>query len=378
MPPESKPSNPAPPHSTRLPFLDALRGWAILLVIAVHTTGAFQPGSEFLHRLAWNGRMGVTLFFVVSAVALVIAFKQHSHESSPIRNFFIRRFFRIAPMFYLGIATSLLVDGFSTRGEAPLGLTMQDVMLTGLFLHGWWPSTINSVVFGGWSIAVEVTFYLCFPIVVLYLRSRAALLLALSGSLILAFVLRILTSDFYFGSIDRSLSYMVRGFFDLWFPNQLPIFLMGMLLALALDKQSPPRQKSEAGALLLLSAIALLSCMYVKPIQGILANNHLFAAAFALLTYSLAAWEFPLLVNRFICYIGKISFSMYIAHGPIIRLFEKRIVPMPDYPIDADMRYLLHFLVLASASAIVASVTYYLIERPGIALGSKIIRSRTA
>ena len=360
----------------RLPFLDALRGWAILLVIAVHASITFQPASEFLHRLAWHGRMGVVLFFVVSAVALMLSFRQHGQEPHPVSSFFIRRFFRIAPMFYLGIVLSLLLDGLSPRADAPQGIDVHHVVLTALFLHGWWPDTINTVVFGGWSIAVETTFYLCFPLAVRFLRSRASLLLALAGSLLLAVVLRKLTNDFFFEQFAPSLAPTVRAFFYQWFPNQLPSFLIGMILALALDKLPPQTRKSDAIALCVLAFAALYSCLYVQPIQGLFGSNHLFAAAFALLAYALANWEIPLLVNRLTCHIGKISFSMYIVHGPIIRLFEKGIVPLPAYPTDADLRFVLHFVVLTVVSAVIATATYRFIERPGIRLGAWLVVRR--
>jgi len=58
-------------------------------------------------------------------------------------------------MFWLAIPFFLLLTG--------KGAPAWEVATTALFVHGFHPQTINSVVPGGWSIAVEMTFYAVFP-----------------------------------------------------------------------------------------------------------------------------------------------------------------------------------------------------------------------
>ena len=67
-------------------------------------------------------------------------------------------------MFYLGMIAYLLYSGMSNERWAPNGVAWWHVLLTALFLHGWHPETINTVVPGGWSIAVEMSFYLFVPL----------------------------------------------------------------------------------------------------------------------------------------------------------------------------------------------------------------------
>src|SRR5688500_15882045 len=97
----------------KLDYIDALRGLAILAVVMVH---ASQYGSFDVHpilaRIISEGGRGVQLFFLVSAFTLFLSYKNRSPlESHPTRNFFIRRFFRIAPMYYLGIVYYLIQNG---------------------------------------------------------------------------------------------------------------------------------------------------------------------------------------------------------------------------------------------------------------------------
>ena len=174
----------------KFPFIDALRGLAILGVVYVHAGLWGEPASSWLIRFAVNGRRGVQLFFVVSALTLFLSMdNRRKREKNPIRNFFIRRFFRIAPLFYCGIIAYTLIDGFSPRYGAPDGIEWWYLPLTALFINGWSPETITSVVPGGWAIAVEMTFYLVFPLLYRRLHSIGATLCFVGAALVFDFVL---------------------------------------------------------------------------------------------------------------------------------------------------------------------------------------------
>ncbi len=77
---------------------------AILGVILVHSSQSVAPTNVTLLWFMGEGARGVQLFYVASALTLCMSWvARSSHETFPIRNFYIRRFFRIAPMFYLAI-----------------------------------------------------------------------------------------------------------------------------------------------------------------------------------------------------------------------------------------------------------------------------------
>jgi len=88
----------------RLPFIDALRGLAIFGVFIVHSSQSIDGLPRWLSSLASQGARGVQLFFVISAFTLFLSLStRRKNEKRPTLNFFIRRFFRIAPLFYAAL-----------------------------------------------------------------------------------------------------------------------------------------------------------------------------------------------------------------------------------------------------------------------------------
>src|SRR5258708_25384528 len=137
----------------KLNYIDALRGIAILGVMVVHC-GQFGSNhySSIFQNIILDGAMGVQLFFVASAFTIFLTFaNRQGKEINPAGNFFVRRFFRIAPMYYLGIIYYLCQDGWGPRywlGDAP-GVSVWNVLSNLFFVHAGNPYWITSVLEGG-------------------------------------------------------------------------------------------------------------------------------------------------------------------------------------------------------------------------------------
>jgi len=90
----------------KLKYIDVLRGIAVLGVLMVHCSyfGSNFVFPKVIKSFFENGAMGVQLFFFTSAFTLFLSMNNRiDNEKLPYINFFIRRFFRIAPIYYLGI-----------------------------------------------------------------------------------------------------------------------------------------------------------------------------------------------------------------------------------------------------------------------------------
>jgi peptidoglycan/LPS O-acetylase OafA/YrhL len=118
-------------NTPRINTLDFLRGVAILsviCVICVHVSSAFPIGVRYLDAALGFGRFGVQLFFFVSALTMCHMWELRRDEANPAMKFYIRRFMRIAPLFWLAIPVYLLFNGTGQSYWAP-------VFLLGCFLY---------------------------------------------------------------------------------------------------------------------------------------------------------------------------------------------------------------------------------------------------
>jgi peptidoglycan/LPS O-acetylase OafA/YrhL len=334
----------------RLTHLDALRGVAIAGAVLVHVTQLGGTPAWVTSFGAWGSR-GVQLFFIVSAITLLSV----SRGMAPSQ-FFIRRFFRIAPMFYLAMVFYIALFGFGPRFYAPRGIGPLDVALTATFLHGWNPNSADSVVPGSFSIGCEAMFYLTFPFLVAWITTlnRAAALFvascALSISLYFIFP-RVLSGP---PALIRSFSYFV-------FPAQLPAFAMGFLVFFAVEKWRDDEAMKRV-ALIALPVIGLV-IIGLASIDSQYARFHLLGdVVLGALALALSLAPVRVLVNPIFGYVGMVSYSVYIIHFAVIEAVRPFAAASP-------VVVALAYPIVMGVSILLASVTYRWIEKPMIAVG---------
>ena len=351
----------------KLDYIDALRGLAILAVLTVHTN---QYGNTTLPNTIKNiigeGSRGVQLFYLASAFTLFLSFKnRYTKEILPFRNFFIRRLFRIAPMYYLGICYYLFQDGFGPRyflGDETHISTL-NIFSNFTFLHGFNPYWINSLVPGGWSIAVEMTFYAIMPLLFFKIKNinQAFLFFLLSTSLSL--VLNLVLMKF---PLIASESLWVD-FLFLYFPSQLPVFSLGIILYFIIAENESIKFISGK-SLLLFSGMVMIQ---LSTGFQFISHHVIFGLAFLVLAYGLSIYRFKLIVNPVINYIGKVSYSMYLVH--IAVLFWLNNYNLVDYWNNGTLNFLTRFLVVLLFTTLISTLTYNIIEVPFQKAGNKII-----
>jgi peptidoglycan/LPS O-acetylase OafA/YrhL len=343
------------------PQLDALRAFAVFLVIVHHSSDQ----TWWLHL----GSQGVKLFFVISGFLItgILLDCKSEVERAPdiigrgfmLRQFYARRILRIFPPYY---ALLLLIALFAATRPA------ESAWIHSLKFHASYTSNFWFAVNGNfapwptvhfWSLAVEEQFYLFWPLFMLWLPRKhlwsAIMVLIISGPVFRAAMLGYSGSEF-------------AGFLT---PACFDALGLGALLALS---RTIPRAKAVIRLLGLVSLIALSiisfaflildSALLIKYVQAVLVET-LWALAFAALV-SKASEGFRgragyLLNFRPLRYLGRISYGLYLYHLPIIFFVvicsEKlQLRSLSDGPI--------RLIVTATVSTLVASLSWHYFEEP--------------
>lgn len=355
-------------------FIDALRGLAILLVIATHVASIARPSFPTLRLIAVNGAFGVQLFYIVSSLTLFLSAHQRNQiEKRPTLNFFIRRVFRIVPLYYLAIVIYTLKNGTGPNYWAPNGISWWQYGLTLLFLHGWHPEAINAIIPLGWSIAIEMTFYPFIPLLYRKINDTGKALLLILGSLILQLVLVAVYKPILLQYVT---GYIVQVYFYLWFFAQLPIFGLGILAYQILRNHKPENNKSLGNAFILLALFLYIAFLQTSTYLNILPTYFLYGVAFLVLTVGLYFNPIKLFVNPITQWIGKISYSLYLVHY-IFLVDLKSWIPL-DARFGKTAQFALYYMILLGISSATSYVTYRFIEVPGMNLGKKLIQKLEA
>ncbi|MEI9417090.1 acyltransferase family protein [Mesorhizobium sp. Cs1321R2N1] len=356
----------------RFPYLSALRGLAALWVIAVHVAHMPQPRMELP---AWfeiyvaNGVWGVQLFFVVSTFSLCLMQPSHAGERRPLLGFALRRFFRIAPLFYLLIGVTLLslvqpVTNIFNFNPAGFFINARTILSNVTFAFNLVPGYGHqtSLVLAGWTIGTEMMFYLVFPFVYAHTKSiwlaTTAMLISLVVAKVFSMTVALFTAD--------PASYQTYSIF-----HHLPVFMCGFVAFWALPLLKGRPNSKQIGAALLASvpvqfyAVAGGSVPFVEP-------YHWLGFMFACLLVGLALCPIRILVNKTTVWIGDISYSVYLVHSLII------VALFPIYKqIQASgggrIAGFVSCYVLTLACVLpVAAMTYRLLEKPSNNWGKKL------
>jgi peptidoglycan/LPS O-acetylase OafA/YrhL len=354
-------------------FIDTLRGLAILGVILIHTGQWIPPANPVLNTIAVDGAQGVQLFFIASALTLFLSMRsRHDNESAPVRNFFIRRFFRIAPMYYLALLFFVVVDGFSKRYFAPFGVPWYYPLLTATFLNGWRPETINSIIPGGWSISVEMTFYLFVPFLFVFLKDLKRTILFILAALVVGWLLNLLMTAVYTPRYPQADQYLVSSFTFFWFFSQLPVFGIGILVYHLFQRWKGIHDRG-LGIVLLITAVFLEWAFLDTNTYGEIIPHHvMMAVGFIFVVFGLYFSNLRLLINPLTVWIGKLSFSMYLVHFALLRLLQEVIFPK-GFPIGGDVGLAAGYILLSVLTVVLSVVTYHFVEKPGMDLGKALI-----
>lgn len=313
--------------------------------------GLCAVGIAVYHYLAWEhaarleslGTFGVFIFFIISALVLMVVYGHKFSDaiSRPdLLKFFQRRAARIIPLL-AAVALIALPYRWLMNGIEPisnLGETV--IMATGLFaLHA--PGYIATTP-GAWSLGIELLFYAAFPLVALLLGACSIARIAIVGAILIA-AQQILLATLPPRGVEM--------FGPLYFMplTMAPFFVMGMLIY-----KLPNERKAWGAPAALLSLVAVFTYSELFPfyIYGGGWQFVLLTAMATIAVYAGAVADLRGIARPIAKYLGDISYSLYLTHWIAFDLSGRG-------PLD-EIRPVA-FAVLA---LMIATGTTYLFEMP--------------
>ncbi|MFM5885013.1 MAG: acyltransferase family protein [Novosphingobium sp.] len=351
----------------QLAFVDRLRGIAILLVIAMHYLQVFA--SPVLRD--WNeiGQVGVQLFFLASAFTLCLSADNRRDEPQRLRAYAIRRFFRIAPVYYVGIAFYAWM--FIVSGEgAPY--TPGNILANVLLVHGLIPAASNTIVPGGWTIGTEMLFYVAFP--ALYPALEAAWQRWGNRALLAAFALSLLVAVAWQVAFRQLYGHWLpnNGYAYGAFINQLPVFVAGMGWYLAAWRgggMQPRPARDLALAALFFGACWLILGLELYPFGGILPS--LAAVGWVLAGNVLRGQGGE---SGWLGAVGRVSYSLYLIHFALVwRPSAWLLQSLAEVPYAQAALLLPLYVAEVALLYPIARLVWRYVEQPGNRLGQRVI-----
>ncbi len=355
-----------PTKKARIDGPDILRGFAAISVIVVHLIAS--SGINYGHFITLIGQKftaSVTLFFAISAFSIAYSYNENLINKVDFKNFFIKRFFRLAPLFYV----ALIVEGiiiFHAFNHLP---TLFEVLMSGTFLFNLVPKMQNGIVWAGWSLSIEWIFYLLYPIIFIICNNKKTVLFIW----IICIFISTSTAKVSAEPIEIYMNIL----------NHMVFFVSGIAVYLFLPeikklKELLRKYASTVSGLILASSFVLL--IYCFSQNGYPINIYFFYSLLWIFMISASILGIPSIINtKFTRFLGKASYSIYLMHSIVLYLLEaSRFYKIIDnLNIISPVKFIISLLITAGVTVMVSYTTYKFIEEPGINFGRKFLIRKT-
>lgn len=407
-----------PNPGKNVPYLDAIRGVAVLFVLTRHAWGLswsppFHLGAIEFGRFITMMSSGVDLFFVLSGVLLSGSFLRADADGRAAPNFWeymSARVLRIGPPYWLVL---FLVVLLYTPVFIPQERVWSQLGLATFMAHMGFAQSLFVFSFGAytvgtpfWTLTVEMVFYLLLPFVVrAFYRGRwwQGVVVAIVVSMTWLYLCRY-HMDGFVGLIGRHAFGLefgdagIRFFLSHQIIGYLPHFAIGIAITAILQRKDRTTVWSGEraglayfciGIVLLVVALYALGGLSIKhgyadPIKYMVEERssaltyYYFESLPFAISYGLIILGCALAPQRlrdslsavpFLCLFGVLGYSIYLIHMPLLYTMNNH------WWIAADMRPAWHFAKLFSVGGAVIVLLslgmFYAIERPSMVWASR-------
>jgi peptidoglycan/LPS O-acetylase OafA/YrhL len=340
-----------------IPSLDGLRAVSVALLLVAHA--ATTRGFPDLGRARWIpeklGELGVKVFFVISGFLITSLLIRELETTGAIslRDFYLRRAFRIFPVYYFYLAVVFALSALGVFPQRPNDAFFSLTYLMNYHYDRSWN------VGHAWSLSVEEQFYLLWPAVMCFAGPRRRVQIALAVVFI--------------GPLARAVSWLLQRRLGLdtagigqTFPTVADALAIGCLLALERDRIASWQRYNA----LLCSpwfALAPLTAFVAMLGTYVIAFNHTIAQTIINVAICVTIDRcvrvpggavIRLLNSRPFVLVGTLSYSIYIWQQPFLNAGNTS--PLLRFPLNV-------VLVLP-----VAFASYHLLEKPFLEIRARL------
>ena len=361
--------------------LDSLRGFSTILIVVYHTS--FVSGYTVEHADSIGAyidrlNIGVAIFFVLSGFLIFRPFAHSLIHGSPLpktRNYYLKRAARILPGYWLAL--------FVLAGLDALTIVNTSGFIRNVFIvHSFTEHNVFTGIRQAWTLAIETSFYVVVPafayVFVRQTKRRngpvvlSTLLKALSFLFLGAYAFRLFIHQIDFWFLDTA---------HIWLPSHMDTLALGMGLAVLVEAPASAKTllkvknfiANHTGSFVVCSVFVWLISANINMAIGLnrtefhidLLGHFLYGIASVLLVAPFCVDSQALLVKavsfRLFTWLGTISYGIYLWHMAFLGgNFAEKYMPYTEN----DGQVLLRFLVVLPASIAIASLSYYVLERP--------------
>lgn len=371
--------------------LDGIRALSILLIFWFHLwqqswlmpiirlpflTKLGLPGAYSLDFIPRSGFLFVDMMLLLSAFCLFLPHARAVFCNEPVpdaRAFYKKRAVRIIPPYYLSVLVIFFFVALPSGAYASAKEMWTDLLSTLTFTQTFVPWVMIGTKLDGvlWTAAIEMQFYLLFPLLALCFRKRPLITYLAMVSISMLYLQVFALSDTEGLRITLN---QLPGFFG--------VFGNGMLAAYGFVWLSTKTKRkwwiAAAAALVAILCLYWISCMqkaapFANPVQAWQAGHrYLQSVAFTLLVLALAlsgAWLRFLFSNRLMRFLAVISYNLYIWHQWIFVQLKKWRIPYwageqpPNFTGDRIWQWQYTLICIAVSFGVAVLVTYAF-ERP--------------
>jgi peptidoglycan/LPS O-acetylase OafA/YrhL len=349
----------------RFLFVDALRGVAAMSVLLFHFYGHLSQWGQVerlphpIHLIITNGDQGVFIFFVLSGFVIAYTVGQARITPQYLGRFALRRSLRLDPPYWtiILVTYAYLYAHQQLTGIAPRTGFWNSTTLPTNFLYLNKLLQRPTIVTVGWTLCLEIQFYLVYVIVTGLMQQLAALC---GGWIGLARTLAFAPLVAYSLALSTGLvAELVPGLFaTYWY-----LFFLGVCVAWVLMGQIRP---VWAWSLIGLTAITAFRGPPLQTTVGVV--TAVAVLALGQLGRLRDTWNW-----RWIQYLARISYSLYLVH-PLVghRILELLLRHTPPGEVPSPLWSVIGFVTATGASFLAAHLMNLWLERPAQALSRRV------